>query len=163
MCLINLINGVANSFDSCNQILPTPRQAPSCVDVQEMVIEKLTFKGDYKFFTSAFLNLQAKPACPLPPTLPSFVHQAASVEIRHISHLLATKTPELIEIPHPSNIATARVHPADAARIFIGKQAIVKPVGGSTSRLWSFSKWQYPISRPALWPSQMSPALPVAS
>jgi hypothetical protein len=61
MCLINLINGVANSFDSCNQILPTPRQAPLCVDVEEMVIEKLKFKGDCKFFTSAFLNLNPPP------------------------------------------------------------------------------------------------------
>src|ERR1700693_2485735 len=49
-----------------------------------------------------------------------------------------------------SMIATARVQPAEAARIFIGKQSIVKPGAGSTSRLCSFSRWQYPILRPAL-------------
>ena len=41
-----------------------------------------------------------------------------------------------------SRMATARVHPADAARIFMGKQATVNPTGGSTSRLCSFSRWQ---------------------
>ncbi|MNV96120.1 hypothetical protein D3C71_1910860 [compost metagenome] len=42
----------------------------------------------------------------------------------------------------PSNIATARVQPADAPRILCGKQLIVKPVAGIDSRLCSFSKWQ---------------------
>jgi len=41
-----------------------------------------------------------------------------------------------------SKMATARVNPAEALRILNGKQAMVKPVGGSASRLWSFSRWQ---------------------
>ena len=54
-----------------------------------------------------------------------------------------------------SRIATARVQPADAPRILTGKQHTVKPSPGSASRLCSFSRWQYPMSRPALCPSQM--------
>src|SRR2546425_2258747 len=42
-----------------------------------------------------------------------------------------------------STIATARVQPAEAPRIFTGKQAMVKPSPGSASRLCSFSRWQY--------------------
>ncbi len=42
----------------------------------------------------------------------------------------------------PSKIATARVQPADAPRILCGKQLMVKPCGGSASRLCSFSRWQ---------------------
>ena len=45
-------------------------------------------------------------------------------------------------LPYSSKIATARVKPAEAARILKGKQAMVKPKGGSASRLCSFSKWQ---------------------
>ena len=41
-----------------------------------------------------------------------------------------------------SKIATARVQPAEAPRIFTGKQAIMKPSAGSASRLLSFSRWQ---------------------
>ena len=41
-----------------------------------------------------------------------------------------------------SKIATARVHPAEAAWIFTGKQATSKPSAGSDSRLWSFSIWR---------------------
>ncbi|MCY1360523.1 hypothetical protein D9M69_471540 [compost metagenome] len=41
-----------------------------------------------------------------------------------------------------SKIATARVQPAEAPRILCGKQLMKKPVGGSTSRLCSFSMWQ---------------------
>src|SRR5689334_10672258 len=41
-----------------------------------------------------------------------------------------------------SSSATARVHPAEAPRIFTGKHAIVKPRDGSASRLCSFSRWQ---------------------
>ena len=41
-----------------------------------------------------------------------------------------------------STIATARVQPAEARSIFTGKQATVKPVDGSASRLCSFSMWQ---------------------
>ena len=41
-----------------------------------------------------------------------------------------------------SSIATQRVQPADAASIFTGKQATLKPNGGSWSRLVSFSMWQ---------------------
>ncbi len=36
-------------------------------------------------------------------------------------------------------IATARVQPAEAARIFTGKHAMVKPSAGSASRLCSFA------------------------
>src|SRR4051794_10483880 len=54
-----------------------------------------------------------------------------------------------------SNIATARVQPADPPVILCGKHATVNPLAGSCSRLHSFSMWQYGISRPALWPSQM--------
>jgi hypothetical protein len=42
-------------------------------------------------------------------------------------------------------IATARVQRADARSIFTGKQATVNPVGGSASRLCSFSMWQQPM------------------
>src|SRR6185312_3209276 len=42
----------------------------------------------------------------------------------------------------PSMIATARVQPADARSIFTGKHDTMKPVGGSCSRLCSFSIWQ---------------------
>ena len=42
----------------------------------------------------------------------------------------------------PSNTATARVQPAEAPRIFTGKQHTVKPSPGSASRLCSFSRWQ---------------------
>src|SRR2546427_13023331 len=43
--------------------------------------------------------------------------------------------------PHQrSTMATARVQPAEAPRIFTGKQAIVKPWPGSASRLCSFSR-----------------------
>ena len=41
-----------------------------------------------------------------------------------------------------SRIATARVQPADAPRIFTGRQLTVNPAGGSASRLCSFSMWQ---------------------
>ena len=44
--------------------------------------------------------------------------------------------------PQSSKMATARVQPAEAPRILWGKQLIVKPVGGSASRLCSFSRWQ---------------------
>src|SRR5881409_2467410 len=37
-------------------------------------------------------------------------------------------------------IATARVQPAEAPRIFTGKHAIVKPWAGSVSRLCGFSR-----------------------
>ena len=43
---------------------------------------------------------------------------------------------------HVSMIATARVQPAEARSIFMGKQATMKPVDGSASRLCSFSMWQ---------------------
>jgi len=43
---------------------------------------------------------------------------------------------------YSSKMATARVQPAEAPRILQGKQEMVKPVAGSTSRLCSFSKWQ---------------------
>jgi len=56
---------------------------------------------------------------------------------------------------YSSIIATARVHPADAFFIFTGKQTMWKPFAGRDSRLCSFSRWQYPISRPALCPSQI--------
>lgn len=39
-------------------------------------------------------------------------------------------------------IATARVQPAEAPRILCGKQLMVNPVGGTASRLCSFSRWQ---------------------
>jgi hypothetical protein len=39
-------------------------------------------------------------------------------------------------------MATARVQPAEAARILTGKQLTSNPVGGSNSRLCSFSMWQ---------------------
>ena len=45
-------------------------------------------------------------------------------------------------VPSPFRIATARVHPADAPRIFMGKQATVNPLPGNDSRLCSFSRWQ---------------------
>ena len=41
-----------------------------------------------------------------------------------------------------SRMATARVHPADAARILQGKHATMKPSAGNDSRLCSFSRWQ---------------------
>ena len=41
-----------------------------------------------------------------------------------------------------STIATARVQPAEPPRTFTGKQLTVNPVGGSASRLCSFSIWQ---------------------
>ena len=44
--------------------------------------------------------------------------------------------------PHPSKMATARVQPAEAPRIFTGKQHTVKPSPGKASRLCSFSRWQ---------------------
>lgn len=47
-------------------------------------------------------------------------------------------------------IATARVHPADAACTLTGKQHTSNPLDGSASRLLNFSIWQYPISLPAL-------------
>ena len=37
-----------------------------------------------------------------------------------------------------------------------------KPLAGSASRLCSFSRWQYPMSRPALWPSQIRDASPLS-
>ena len=43
---------------------------------------------------------------------------------------------------HASMIATARVQPAEARSIFIGKHETMKPVEGSASRLCSFSRWQ---------------------
>ena len=49
---------------------------------------------------------------------------------------------DVSQVFHPWTLYTARVQPADAPRIFTGKQAMVKPCGGSTSRLWSFSRWQ---------------------
>jgi hypothetical protein len=50
--------------------------------------------------------------------------------------------PTTCGIVHDSKIATARVQPAEARSIFIGKQATVNPVGGSASRLCNFSMWQ---------------------
>jgi hypothetical protein len=44
--------------------------------------------------------------------------------------------------PQLSNIATARVQPAEAALIFTGKQHTMNPVAGSASRFDSFSMWQ---------------------
>ena len=44
--------------------------------------------------------------------------------------------------PQSSRMATARVQPAEAPRIFTGKQHTVKPSPGSASRLCSFSRWQ---------------------
>jgi hypothetical protein len=41
-----------------------------------------------------------------------------------------------------SSKATQRVQPAEAASILTGKQHTLKPNGGSTSRLASFSIWQ---------------------
>jgi hypothetical protein len=35
-----------------------------------------------------------------------------------------------------------------------GKQLTTKPSPGSASRLCNFSRWQYPMWRPALWPSR---------
>jgi hypothetical protein len=70
MCLIDLITGVASSFDSCNQILPTPQQVPFCVDLREMVIGNLTFKGDYKFLTVCFLKSQSNSRQSAPPNFP---------------------------------------------------------------------------------------------
>lgn len=40
-----------------------------------------------------------------------------------------------------SKMAIARVHPADAALIFMGRQITAKPLEGSRSRLVSFSIW----------------------
>ena len=41
-----------------------------------------------------------------------------------------------------SMIATALVQPAEPPRTFTGKQLTMKPLGGSASRLCSFSIWQ---------------------
>ena len=43
---------------------------------------------------------------------------------------------------YDSMIATARVQPAEARSILVGKQQTVKPVDGSASRLCNFSIWQ---------------------
>jgi hypothetical protein len=43
---------------------------------------------------------------------------------------------------YASMIATARVQPAEPPRTLTGKQLTVKPLGGSASRLCSFSIWQ---------------------
>jgi NAD(P)-dependent dehydrogenase (short-subunit alcohol dehydrogenase family) len=48
-----------------------------------------------------------------------------------------------------SSKATARVHPPEPRFTLCGKQATRKPLAGSSSRLHSFSMWQYGISRPA--------------
>ena len=42
-------------------------------------------------------------------------------------------------VAHVSMMATARVQPAEPPRTLTGKQATVKPVAGSASRLCSFS------------------------
>jgi len=59
-----------------------------------------------------------------------------------LSHL-ASRSCSTMPMPHPkhqsSNIATQRVQPAEASRIFTGKHATVKPLAGNASRLWSFS------------------------
>mmetsp|Transcript_14412 Transcript_14412/g.20629 ORF Transcript_14412/g.20629 Transcript_14412/m.20629 type:complete len:84 (-) Transcript_14412:656-907(-) len=60
-------------------------------------------------------------------------------------------------------MATALVHPAEALLILTGKQQIVKPWLGNTSRLCSFSKWQYSLILPALCPSQIIDASFVAA
>jgi hypothetical protein len=44
--------------------------------------------------------------------------------------------------PYSSKIATARVQPAEPRCTFTGRQEMVKPLGGSLSRLESFSMWQ---------------------
>ena len=59
-------------------------------------------------------------------------------------------------------IATARVQPAEASLTLTGNIATVNPVEGSASRLCNFSACAYPLSRPALCPSQTMDASPVA-
>ena len=54
----------------------------------------------------------------------------------------ATTSVDTLRIVHPSMIATARVQPAEARSILVGKQETVKPVDGSASRLCNFSIWQ---------------------
>ena len=49
---------------------------------------------------------------------------------------------QALGISASSKMATARVQPAEAPRILCGKQLMKKPVGGSASRLCSFSMWQ---------------------
>ena len=65
-------------------------------------------------------------------------HADADVD-REIPNIIAGKG---LVHGHSSKMATARVQPAEAARIFMGKQAMMKPIAGKTSRLCSFSRWQ---------------------
>lgn len=105
---------------------------------------------------------------PVPATFTCFRHDESpafdeGVETRVPRHHLVRRSPS----PRPAEpcgptcefgsaryvslrIATARVHPADAACTLTGKQHTSNPVDGSASRLLNFSIWQYPISRPAL-------------
>ena len=50
--------------------------------------------------------------------------------------------PTAHESVHDWMIATARVQPAEARSIFVGKQQTMKPIDGSDSRLCNFSIWQ---------------------
>src|SRR5436190_20886590 len=84
------------------------------------------------------------------------------IKLRRSISLLAREDAALAFYHACSSIATARVHPAEPPRTLTGKQLTVKPVAGRLSRLCSFSMWQYPISRPALCPSQIRLASRVA-
>ena len=73
------------------------------------------------------------------PVLAPAPRTASPRQTSHASHLRGHgREPP----PQSSRMATARVQPADAPRIFTGKQHTVKPSPGSASRLCSFSRWQ---------------------
>src|SRR5258708_21925991 len=61
--------------------------------------------------------------------------------VRHHADCSVSPAHGVLREPY-SRMATARVQPAEAPRIFTGKQLMVNPVAGSASRLCSFSRWQ---------------------
>src|SRR6266850_658789 len=69
--------------------------------------------------------------------LPPVVAQPA---VDRLGVLVAERLDDHEEHAQRSTIATARVQPAEAPRIFTGKHAMVKPWPGSASRLCSFSR-----------------------
>src|SRR6267378_3689017 len=71
--------------------------------------------------------------------LPPVVAQPA---VDRLGVLVAERLDDHEEHAQRSTMATARVQPAEAPRIFTGKHAMVKPSPGSASRLCSFSRWQ---------------------
>ena len=74
--------------------------------------------------------------------------RCAALSITCLLQVLTSKHPSRQAFVYSLRIATARVQPTLPALILVGKQATLKPKGGSWSRLASFLIWQYSLSRP---------------